>query len=86
MLDQFGYVAEASLANIMMVIGGTAYTPYATSALEGVTRGLFLMLLPENGVPALEKNLTLQDLWAADEIFICGTGAEIGPIVKIDGM
>lgn len=85
MLDQFGYVAEASLANIMVVKGGTAYTPYATSALEGVTRGLLLRLLPENGVPALEKNLTLQDLWTADEVFICGTGAEIRPIVKIDG-
>jgi len=85
MLDQFGYVAEASLANIMVVKGGTAYAPYATSALEGVTRGLLLRLPPENGVPAFEKNLTLQDLWTADEVFICGTGAEIRPIVKIDG-
>ncbi len=59
MLDQFSYVAEANRANIMMVKEGKTFTPYAMSALEGVTRGLLLRLLPENGVPALEKNLTL---------------------------
>jgi branched-chain amino acid aminotransferase len=43
------------------------------------------MLLPENGVRAEERNLTLHDLWNSDEAFICGTGAEIRPLVKIDG-
>jgi branched-chain amino acid aminotransferase len=62
MLDRTGYMAEASLANIMIVGGEAVYTPYTTSALEGITRGLLLKLLPENGVSAFEKNLTLQDL------------------------
>ena len=85
MLDHLGFVAEASLANLMIVRAGVAYTPYATSALEGVTRSLLLRLLPENGVPAEERNVTLQDLWTADEVFICGTGAEIRPVTMIDG-
>ncbi len=85
MLDQFGYVAKVSLTDIIVVKGGTAYASYAASALEGVSRGLLLSLLPENGVPALEKNLTLQDLWTAIEVFIYETGTEIRSIVKIDG-
>jgi len=85
MLDHAGYVAEASLANLMTVKDGAAYTPYTTSALEGVTRNLLLRLLHWNGVKAEERNLTLHDLWNSDEVFICGTGAEIRPLVKIDG-
>jgi branched-chain amino acid aminotransferase len=85
MLDHVGYVAEASLANLMTVKDGVAYTPYTASALEGVTRNLLLRLLPEGGVMAEERNLTLHDLWNSDEVFICGTGAEIRPVVKIDG-
>jgi len=85
MLDHTGYVSEASLANLMIVKNDVVYTPYATSALEGVTRNLLLCLLPMNGVEACERNITLQDLWTADEAFICGTGAEIRPITMIDG-
>lgn len=85
MLDHRGYVAEASLANLMIVKDGVAYTPYATSALEGVTRNLLLRLLPMNGVEARESDVTVQDLWTADEAFICGTGAEIRPVTMVDG-
>ncbi len=85
MLDHVGYVSEASLANLMIVKDGVVYTPCATSALEGVTRNLLLCLLPMNGVEACEGNITLQDLWTADEAFICGTGAEIRPITMVDG-
>ncbi len=85
MLDHEGYVAEASLANLMIVKDGVAYTPYATSALEGVTRNLLLCILPMNGVEARERDITVQDLWTADEAFICGTGAEIRPVTTVDG-
>ncbi len=85
MLDHKGYVAEASLANLMIAKNGVVYTPYATSALEGVTRNLLLCLLPMNGVEARERDITVQDLWTADEAFICGTGAEIRPITTVDG-
>jgi branched-chain amino acid aminotransferase len=85
MLDHEGYVAEASLANLMIVKDGVVYTPHATSALEGVTRNLLLCLLPMNGVEACERYVTVQDLWTADEAFICGTGAEIRPVTNVDG-
>jgi branched-chain amino acid aminotransferase len=85
MLDHTGYVSEASLANLMIVKDEVVITPCATSALKGVTRNLLLCLLPMNGVEACEGNITLQDLWTADEAFICGTGAEIRPITMIDG-
>jgi branched-chain amino acid aminotransferase len=85
MLDHMGYVSEASLANLMIVKDEVVYTPCATSVLEGVTRNLLLCLLPMNGVEACEGNITLLDLWTADEAFICGTGAEIRPITMIDG-
>jgi branched-chain amino acid aminotransferase len=85
MLDHNGHVAEASLANLMIVKDGVVYTPYATSALEGVTRNLLVCLLPMNGVEARERDITVQDLWTTDEAFICGTGAEIRPITKVDG-
>ena len=85
MLDHLGYVAEASLANLMTVKDGVVYTPYALNALEGVTRNLLLRLLPENGVEAHERNISLFDLWTSDEVFVCGTGAEIRSITVIDG-
>ena len=85
MLDHTGHVAEASLANLMIVKDGVAYTPHATSALEGVTRNLLLCLLPMNGVEARERDITVQDLWTAEEAFICGTGAEIRPVTTVDG-
>jgi branched-chain amino acid aminotransferase len=85
MLDHMGYVAEVSLANIMIVKKGVTLTPYPINALEGITRNLILRLLPMRGYEALEDNITLHDLWTCDEAFVCGTGAEIRPIVQIDG-
>lgn len=85
MLDNIGFVSEVSLANLMIVKNNVTLTPYAVSALEGVTRNLILRLLPMSGYKASESNITLQDLWTCDEAFTCGTGAEVRPIVKIDG-
>lgn len=85
MLDHIGYVAEASLANIMIVKNGVTLTPYPINALEGVTRNLILRLLPMSGYKAFEDNITLHDLWTCEEAFVCGTGAEIRPILTVDG-
>jgi branched-chain amino acid aminotransferase len=85
MLDHMGYVAEVSLANIMIVKNGVTLTPYPINALEGITRNLILRLLPMRGFEALEDNITLYDLWTCDEAFICGTGAEVRPLVQIEG-
>jgi branched-chain amino acid aminotransferase len=85
MLDHMGYVSEVSLANIMIVKDEVILTPYPINALEGITRNLILRLLPMRGYKALEDNITLHDLWTCDEAFVCGTGAEIRPIIQVDG-
>ena len=85
MLDKSGFIAEVSMANIFLVKNNVVYTPFTTSALEGVTRELVMNLLSDDGYTVKEKNLTLQDLYTADEVFTCGTGEEINSLVQIDG-
>ena len=86
MLNATGYVAECTGDNVFMVKAGQLLTPplYA-GALYGITRGLVIELARECGVPVSETNLTRYDLFNADECFLTGTGAEIVPVVKIDG-
>lgn len=85
MLDKDGYVAEVSMANIFVVKKGKVYTPFTTNSLEGVTRATIMVLLSKEGYQVEEKNLTMKDLYVADEVFSCGTGEEINPLVLIDG-
>jgi len=85
MLDKDGFVAEASMANLFTVKNGRVYTPYTTHALAGITRDILMQALRKKGYPVEERNLTLQDLYVADEVFLCGTGAEIRVVVEIDG-
>jgi len=85
MLDREGFVAEVSMANIFIVKKGKVYTPFTTNALEGVTRDALMRILGDEGYVVEERNLTLKDLYVADEVFSCGTGEEINPITKVDG-
>ena len=85
MLDKEGFVAEVSMANIFVVKRGKVFTPFTTNALEGITREILMELLKKEGYYVEEKNMTFQDLYSADEILVCGTGAEIKPIVEVDG-
>jgi len=86
MLNANGYVAECTGDNIFLVKAGQLLTPplYA-GALYGITRGVVIELARERGVPVLETNITRYDLFNGDECFLTGTGAEIIPVVKIDG-
>ncbi|HNU98938.1 MAG: branched-chain-amino-acid transaminase [Verrucomicrobia bacterium] len=86
MLNATGYVAECTGDNVFIVKAGQLLTPplYA-GALYGITRGVVIELARECGVPVSETNLTRYDLFNADECFVTGTGAEIVPVVKIDG-
>jgi len=86
MLNAEGFVAECTGDNIFMVKGGALLTPplYA-GALYGITRGTVMELASAQGHPVSEPNLTRYDLFNADECFLTGTGAEIIPVVKIDG-
>lgn len=86
MLNSEGYVAECTGDNLFILTRGTLITPplYA-GALYGITRATVLELARDAGVPVSETNLTRYDLFNADECFVTGTGAELVPVVKIDG-
>lgn len=86
MLNSEGFVAECTGDNIFIVKGNTLSTPpLSAGALYGITRGVVMDLARENGMTVVEPNLTRYDLFNTDECFLTGTGAEIIPVVKIDG-
>ena len=86
MLNDQGYVSECTADNIFVVHKGVLATPSATQgALKGITRGAVFDIAAELGVPVRETNLTRYDVWCADECFLTGTGAEVIPVVKLDG-
>jgi len=87
MLDHRGFVSEGPGENVFAVKGGVAYTPPAhASILPGVTRDTVSVLLREKlGVRVEERDLTLGELYEADEVFFVGTAVEVTPVVEIDG-
>ncbi len=85
MLDSGGFASELNGTNIFMVKAGVVYTPYADSCLHGITRGLVLELCQKENIPCQEKNLSLTELYNADEVFCSGTMGELTPIYAIDG-
>jgi len=85
MLDTNGYVAEGSGENIFIVRRGKVYTPSLTSALEGITRDTIVELLKDDmGLPVIEKQITRDEVYTADEAFFTGTAAEVTPINSLD--
>lgn len=86
MLNDQGYIAECTADNVFVVHKGEIITP-ATSqgALKGVTRGAIFDVAQELQIPIREANMTRYDVWCADECFLTGTGAEVIPVVKLDG-
>jgi len=86
MLNAEGFVAECTGDNLFIVKNGELQTPpLSAGALYGITRGVVMELAEEEGLAVSEPNLTRYDLFNADECFLTGTGAEIVPVVKIDG-
>jgi branched-chain amino acid aminotransferase len=86
MLNQDGFIAECSADNLFLVRGGALLTPSPQDgALEGITRAAVLSLAAEAGVDAREARLTRFDVYTADECFLTGTGAEVMPVVEVDG-
>ena len=84
LLDAEGYVAEGSGENIFIVKQGKIYTPDLTSCLEGITRASVLTLAAEIGIPVIEKRITRDEIYCADEAFFTGTAAEVTPIRELD--
>jgi branched-chain amino acid aminotransferase len=86
MLNERGRVAECTADNIFIIKNGHAETPRLTDgALPGITRGAVIELAERAGIPTKQTAMGLHDLYNADECFLTGTGAEIVPVVGIDG-
>ncbi len=85
MLNQQGYVAEATGDNLFILAKGTLYTPPPSAGcLKGITRAVAMELAEGMGVPVREENLSLYDVYNAEECFLTGTAAEIIPAVELD--
>jgi len=86
MLNSEGYVSECTGDNVFIIKAGQMFTPpLSAGALYGITRSVVMEIARENGIAVSEPNLTRYDLFNADECFLTGTGAELIPVVKIDG-
>ena len=80
-----GHVNESSAANIYMVRDGVAITPpVSDDLLEGVTRKGLMELMANEGIPVLERSIDRSELYVADEVFVCGTGVQVAPVIEVD--
>jgi branched-chain amino acid aminotransferase group I len=85
MLDLAGFVSETNATNVFLVKRGELATPHADSCLPGITRGLILRIAREDGIPAVERNVSIAEVYAADELFTTGTMGELAPVLEVDG-
>ena len=85
LLDTEGYVAEGSGENIFAVFDGELHTPTLLSALDGITSKTIFTLADELGIKVVERHMTRDELYVADEAFFTGTAAEVTPIRELDG-
>ncbi len=85
MLDPSGYVSECTGANLFVVRGGRVFTPPKASILEGITRDSLLQVGRAIGHPVTEEVITRDQLYIADELFVCGTAAEVIGLREVDG-
>ena len=80
-----GHVNEASAANVFVVRDGVALTPpVSDDLLEGVTRKALLELMANEGIPVETRSIDRSELYIADEVFLCGTGVQISPVIEVD--
>jgi branched-chain amino acid aminotransferase len=85
MLDGRGFVAETNATHLFAVVGGALHTPYAVACPEGITRATVLDLAARHGIAAHVRDISLVELYAADEVFCTGTMGEIAGVMRIDG-
>lgn len=85
LLDERGFVCEGSGENIFVVKDGKVITPpQVASILDGISRKSVMQILEDKGLTVLERDLARSELYLADEVFMCGTAAEIVPVREID--
>ena len=85
MLDIFGFVSETNATNIFIIKKGEVLTPHADSCLPGITRGNVIHLARANDIPVVERNVSLTEVYTADEMFTTGTVGELSPVLEVDG-
>lgn len=85
MLDVNGFISEMNDTNVFLVKDGHVLTPYADSCLPGLTRRMILRICNEQNIQATERNLSLMELYTADEVFTSGTMGELTPVLEADG-
>ena len=85
MLDYQGFVAETNATHIFIVRDGLVLTPDTGSCPEGITRGAVLEICADNGISRQVKDISLSEVYRADEMFCTGTMGELAPVVELDG-
>jgi len=85
MLDLNGFVAETNATNVFLIKRGTVLTPRADACLPGITRGIVIELARSDGLRVEERNLSLAEVYTADEMFTTGTMGELAPVLEVDG-
>jgi len=84
MLDPEGYVSEGSGMNIFVLRDNVIYTPPRATILEGITRDSVITLAKDSGYSVVEESIVRDQLYIADEVFVCGTAAEVTAVAEID--
>lgn len=85
MLDAAGFIAETNDTNIFLVRDGAVLTPTADACLPGITRGTIIDICRQEGIAVSERNVSLTELYTADEAFTTGTMGELTPVLEADG-
>jgi branched-chain amino acid aminotransferase len=85
MLDGRGFVAETNATHVFAAIGGSLHTPSTVACPEGITRQTVLDLAAAAAIPAVVRDVSLAEMYAADEVFCTGTMGEIAGVTMIDG-
>ena len=84
MLDLNGFVSETNATNIFMIKNGVVITPFPRACLPGITRGLIIEHCINNNIPIIEKDISVTELYNADEVFTTGTMGELARVAEID--
>ena len=84
MLDMDGFVAETNATNIFMIKNDVVYTPFAKACLPGITRSIVIRLCEENNIKCVLKDISVTELYNADQVFTTGTMGELAKVVEID--
>ncbi|MDP9003277.1 MAG: aminotransferase class IV, partial [Verrucomicrobiota bacterium] len=85
MLDTRGFVAETNATHLFIVRAGEIATSHVVACPEGITRATVLEMCEAAGIPHVETDLALDDVYRADEIFCTGTMGELAGVIKVDG-